>query len=115
MSENTGWTPDSEKTGPDFKKLRDLAIKTINGNHNHPWDVIDNDAEKREQYEKWLEMSDGKHVYIEDLITHVEASDLPDATKDYVAVMCGQDLMTIYAAQDAWENYKSIRSVMSNA
>lgn len=102
--------------GPDFTKLRKLALDTVGNNFDHPWHVIDNDPKEKAAYEKFLEMSEGKHEYLEELLVHTEAApELSIEAKDYAAIMIGADLMRLYVLQATWENYKAIRDVMANA
>lgn len=102
--------------GPDFEKLRKLALDTVGNNFDHPWDIIDKNPKEKAAYERFLEVSEGKHVFLEELLLHTEAAeDLSMEAKDYAAIVIGADLMRLYVLQATWENYKAIRDVMANA
>ena len=101
---------------PDFEKLRKLALESIGNKFNHPWDIIDNDPKERQSYETYLALAEGKPKFLEELLVFTEsAPELSVEAKDYVAIMCGADLMRLYILEATWENYKAIRDVMANA
>lgn len=101
---------------PNFEKIRKMALDIVGNNFDHPWHIIDNDPKEKALYEKYLETSVGKHVFLEELIMHTEsAPELSVEAKDYAAIIIGGDLMRIYVLQATWENYKAIRDVMANA